>query len=292
MKIQGIEEFCDEYRAIIASKLSNANKSYPKKKKKTRRNELYKRKKQKTNKKIAGKSFKIEWTRSLPDPIQSLFSQSCQSSDTMRSNATPRNNFEFPSKHPSLLNEKTVRWSALRNLSRGIALKIYGAEEIHHKTEDNRGSPLFPRASGRGASPFFSLSRPADCSMERQCARPVRRWSICLNGQRHRPAAHNGRVGCQGHKSISRKRSKVARCIEARETAARRGFRSSRALSSYTTPAILRDWTPGEKYGSHLDKFSKENEENFGFGKNRVSPLMLLGERRASLFNFTNQSQM
>lgn len=60
MKIQGIEEFCDEHRAIIASKLSNANKSYPKKKKKTRRNELYKRKKQKTNKKIAGKSFKIE----------------------------------------------------------------------------------------------------------------------------------------------------------------------------------------------------------------------------------------
>lgn len=96
--------------------------------------------------------------------------------------------------------------------------------------------------------------------MERQCARPVRRWSICLNGQRHRPAAHNGRVGCQGHKSISRKRSKVARCIEARETAARRGFRSSRALSSYTSPAILRDWTPGEKYGSHLDKFSKEND--------------------------------
>lgn len=145
--------------------------------------------------------------------------------------------------------------------------------------------PLFPRASGRGASPFFSLFRPADCSMERQCARPVRRWSICLNGQRHRPAAHNGRVGCQGHKSISRKRSKVARCIEARETAARRGFRSSRALSSssYTSPAILRDWTPGEKYGSHFDKFRKRIISRIGFRKNRVSPLMLVGDRRASI---------
>lgn len=60
MKIQGIEEFCDEYRAIIASKLSNANKSYPKKKKKLVETSYTKGVKQKTNKKIAGKSFKIE----------------------------------------------------------------------------------------------------------------------------------------------------------------------------------------------------------------------------------------
>lgn len=83
---------------------------------------------------------------------------------------------------------------------------------------------------------IFLPFRPADCSMERQCARPVRRWSICLNGQRHRPAAHNGRVGCQGHKSISRKCSKVARCIE-RERRRAAVFAVSRALTFLPLPS-------------------------------------------------------
>lgn len=137
--------------------------------------------------------------------------------------------------------------------------------------------------------------------MERQCARPVRRWSICLNGQRHRPAAHNGRVGCQGHKSISRKRSKVARCIEARETAARRGFRSSRALLPDPFDDSLRLDAGGgeEEIRFTLRQVSKENISNISLLRTAFCPWCCLdvGGRgvafsREKLFRWIVSSQM
>lgn len=83
----------------------------------------------------------------------------------MRSNsdATP----ETISKPPfSLKRENYLRiFTCKKNLSQRIdpeSLKIYELEEIHHKTQTivERPLPLFPRASGRGASPFFSLFAP------------------------------------------------------------------------------------------------------------------------------------
>lgn len=111
---------------------------------------------------------------------------------------------------------------------------------------------------------IFLPFRPADCSMERQCARPVRRWSICLNGQRHRPAAHNGRVGCQGHKSISRKRSKVARCIERerRRAAVFAVHARSRSSLAPCVSTIVWDSSPG-KIRFTLRRVVKQNIGEF-----------------------------
>lgn len=174
-----------------------------------------------------------------PDPISIFTITSIIRYNALELKRYPRNNFESTPLKLSM-NIWLTRKKTYREIK---SLKIYELEEIHHKTQTtNRGtaSATFSPGIWPRRIAIFLPFRPADCSMERQCARPVRRWSICLNGQRHRPAAHNGRVGCQGHKSISRKRSKVARCIEARETAARRGFRSSRALSSTSpTPSTI-----------------------------------------------------
>lgn len=102
----------------------------------------------------------------------------------------------------------------IESLSGNTSLKIYELEEIHHKTQRNRGTtfpPLFPRASGRGASPFLSLFAPRIVQWSDNArGRSAGGQFVWMDNDTGRPRTMAASA-CQGHKSISRKRSKVAK---------------------------------------------------------------------------------